>query len=203
MKTQTTPAPKGSTCRYIGTAVARAIVQGDVHRARLLAATNPWGTGWLVPELRAITGAAAFAERAYGAPAGLANSVLGLRIPCWAGDAVCTCGRTDPHVIARRRTADGFTVCAWSDGPVTAELGRKIDGLPIVRPRTPEAIELARSAAALLLGEACLWDLPDMARLYSVCRAVAKRSGQPAEVGEAMRVPSRPHARVENNGRGP
>lgn len=74
MKTQTTPAPKGSTCRYIGTAVARAIVQGDVHRARLLANGR---TAWRVAEVRAINGASAFAERAYGAPVGLANSVLG------------------------------------------------------------------------------------------------------------------------------
>lgn len=105
---------------------------------------------------------------------------------------MCTCGRTDPHVIARRRTADGFTVCAWSDGPVTAELGRKIDGLPIVRPTTPEAIELARRAAWLLLGEACLWDLSDMARLYSVCRAVAKRSGLPDDVRAGMSAPRLP-----------
>ena len=95
---------------------------------------------------------------------------------------MCTCGRTDPHVIARRRTADDYTVCAWSDGPVTAVLGLGIRGVPIVRPRTPGATETAIRAGALTLGEVELWTWDELPALYAACRKVAAKGGDPGDV---------------------
>lgn len=100
---------------------------------------------------------------------------------------ICTCGCTEPHVIATRRTADGYTVQAWSDGPVTAALGMGIRGLPIVRPRTAEALDTAKSAASLFMGEVSLWDLAEAPALYAACRKVAAAGGLPGDVRAEMR----------------
>lgn len=108
---------------------------------------------------------------------------------------MCTCGRTDPHVIARRRTADNYTVCAWSDGPVTAELGTGIRGVPILRPRTPDAAKLARRAAELFLGEAGLWTWDELPALYAACRKVAAKGGLPGDVRTELARPTWPAIR--------
>lgn len=60
------PEPKASKARYLGTLVARAIVQGDYDTARKLASLPR--LGWRVAEARAIAGASRFAQRVYGAP---------------------------------------------------------------------------------------------------------------------------------------
>lgn len=43
---------------------------------------------------------------------------------------VCSCGEAEPHVIARRTTADGFMVHVWSDGWLTNRLSERIAKLP-------------------------------------------------------------------------
>jgi hypothetical protein len=82
---------------------------------------------------------------------------------------LCTCGDTEPHVIARRTTADGIAVEVWHDGAITGRCGRAraLPGVPIARPRTAEAFHLARRAASLLAGEVCLYDLAELPRLYA------------------------------------
>ena len=65
--------PKNAPARYHGIIVARAIATGDVALARRLAAGR---TSWRVPELRAITGAASYLVRAFGAP-DVSRSILG------------------------------------------------------------------------------------------------------------------------------
>jgi hypothetical protein len=62
---------------YIGIQVARALVSGDVSRARVLANGR---TCWRVCEARAILGAGRYIERMYGAPKFIGESVLG-----WSG----------------------------------------------------------------------------------------------------------------------
>lgn len=98
----------------------------------------------------------------------------------------CTCGEPHPHQIARRLTADGIAVVAWSDGSVTGRFGA-LDGVPVRRPRTVAASQLARSAAWLLLGEACLYDADELPRLYAACEKVARRGGLPGDVRAEMR----------------
>lgn len=49
-------------CRYLGTAIARAIVAGDVDRARRLACLR---TTWNVPEARAIAAACRVARERF------------------------------------------------------------------------------------------------------------------------------------------
>jgi hypothetical protein len=58
----------------LGIRVARAMVAGDVEGARRLAHPR---RSWSVPELRAILGAGRHIERVFGAPKGIARSVLG------------------------------------------------------------------------------------------------------------------------------
>jgi len=41
----------------------------------------------------------------------------------------CTCGCTEPHVIAKRVTDDGYTIKCWSDGMVTDRFGVCLRGL--------------------------------------------------------------------------
>lgn len=61
-------------CKSLGIAVARLIVRGDIHAARVLAAMR---NTWTPVEARAILGAGRFAARRYGAPHDIAKSVMG------------------------------------------------------------------------------------------------------------------------------
>ncbi len=60
--------------RYLGIAVARALVTGDADRARTIANGR---TAWRVCEARAILGAGRHIARVYGAPASIGRSVMG------------------------------------------------------------------------------------------------------------------------------
>lgn len=91
----------------------------------------------------------------------------------------CTCGDTAPHVIARRHTADGYVVCLWSDGAITGALGTRIRGVPMRRPRTPEAVALARAAGWLLLGEVVIYDLSELGPVYAAAERAARTDGLP------------------------
>lgn len=105
---------------------------------------------------------------------------------------MCTCGREDPHIIASRKTADGIGVVLWSDGPITGHLGSALPGVPIRRPRTPEARHLCLVAGRLLLGEVCFWDASEVGRLYSACEKATRGDRLPGTVRRLMRQPARP-----------
>jgi hypothetical protein len=87
-----------------------------------------------------------------------------------------------------RNSADGIIVCMWSDGAVTSALGRRIPGVPVVRPKCPEAATVARRAGRLFMGEACIHNFADLAGLYKACTKVARVGGLPGDVRAAMRV---------------
>lgn len=55
---------KAKRAKYLGIAIARCIVQGDVHLARTLAAIHP--LGWHVAEARALYGAVRAANARFG-----------------------------------------------------------------------------------------------------------------------------------------
>ena len=83
---------------------------------------------------------------------------------------MCSCGEKGPHVIMRRVTVDGAEVLLWDNGAVTGPLGYALAGVPIVRPRTPEAIEAARTAGRLLMDEVSLLDADELPAFYRASR---------------------------------
>lgn len=101
--------------------------------------------------------------------------------------AVCSCGETEHHIIARRKTADGIGVCVWSDGLVTGYLGMVLPGVTCVRPRTVEAVNRERRAAWMLAEWVCLYDVAEVGALYSDCRKAARRGITLAEAQSATR----------------
>lgn len=94
--------------------------------------------------------------------------------------ALCTCGETKPHVVARRPTADGKHVLLWDDGSLTWALGYHIRGG--AHPRTLAQIEAARKAGWLVVGEVCLYTAAEVPDLVKAARWVAARSGLPGDV---------------------
>ncbi len=82
----------------------------------------------------------------------------------------CSCGNTDPHTIARRRTVEDIDLAFWSDGQLTGRFGHYL--LEIGRKRLP------RASIDLLLNEAALLSLDEVrARflaLYRLDRAVSR-----------------------------
>lgn len=102
--------------------------------------------------------------------------------------ATCTCGCAEPHVVMSRMTADGLIVELWSDGPVTGAVGLGLPGIPMRRPRTPEALRVALKAGRLLLGEVCIHDRADLADLYAAAEWAAKRDGLPGTMRARMRA---------------
>ena len=92
----------------------------------------------------------------------------------------CTCGEPEPHRVSRRRTADGKDVVLWSDGAVTGAFGHRLPGIPMRRPRTVEAANLARRTGWLVLSEACIHDVGDLGDVYTAARrAVEDGDGEP------------------------
>lgn len=87
-----------------------------------------------------------------------------------------------------RATADGLTVELWSDGPVTGAVGLGLPGIPMRRPRTPEALRVALKAGRLFLGEVCIHDRADLADLYAAAEWAAKRGGLPGAMRARMRA---------------
>lgn len=104
----------------------------------------------------------------------------------------CTCGDPNPHVIMRRTTADGTEVLLWDNGAVTAPLGYALAGVPIVRPRTPEAVEAARTAGRLLMDEVSLLEGNELAAFYQAAR---KADGDRAKMW-AMARPEGPPCKL-------
>lgn len=87
----------------------------------------------------------------------------------------------------RRRTADGIDVCLWDDGALTGSLGYRLRGVPMRRPRAPDAIATARRAGALLLGEVCLWESSELAVLFAACERAARLDGLPGTARRLVR----------------
>lgn len=88
----------------------------------------------------------------------------------------CSCGDPKPHVVARRTTADGFRIALWCDGAVTDAVGTGLPGVPIARPRTPDAVAASRAAGWLFVGIAELYDLAELPALYDAARKSSDRS---------------------------
>jgi hypothetical protein len=99
----------------------------------------------------------------------------------------CTCGETEPHIIMRRRTFDGFDVCLWDDGAVTGALGYRLRGVPVRRPRTAEGVTLARTAGALLLGAVCLYNIGELGPVYAAAEKAARLDGLPGTMRSILR----------------
>lgn len=98
----------------------------------------------------------------------------------------CSCGESCIHPVARRRTSDGVSVALHSDGAVTGRFGFGLDGVPIVRPRTREARDLALRAGWLFVGEVEAHPYADIGQLYAACRWAAARDGLPGTVRARM-----------------
>lgn len=52
---------------------------------------------------------------------------------------MCSCGKTESHIVATRRTMDNIRIHLWSDGDVTGGLGITIDrgrALPMAAARS-------------------------------------------------------------------
>ena len=64
----------------------------------------------------------------------------------------------------------GIGVVVWSDGAITGRLGVALRGVPVARPRTPEARTAALRAAWMFADEACLYDADEIGALYAACR---------------------------------
>ena len=104
----------------------------------------------------------------------------------------CTCGEKGSHIIMRRTTVDGTEVLLWDNGAVTGPFGYALAGVPIVRPRTPEAVEAARTAGRLLMDEVSLLEGNELAAFYLAARkadgyrakmwAMARPEGPPCKL---------------------
>lgn len=100
---------------------------------------------------------------------------------------MCTCGESKPHVVMHRMTADGFEVLCWDDGAITGALGSGLNGVPVARPRTPEAVERTRAVGRLFMGEVCLHDLADLPALHRACVRAATIDRMPGTVRRLLR----------------
>lgn len=95
----------------------------------------------------------------------------------------CTCGETEDHIIARRRTADGKLLLAWSCGCVTrGHVGSMIIGRPRFLPRDLYASEDYMRALWLFLDEVALYDYAEVKDLMVAAKgAMRQTSVQPLE----------------------
>ena len=68
--------------------------------------------------------------------------------------ARCSCGKPEPHEIARRTTDDGFVVVAWSDGHLSGKLGLNVlPKKPLTPPQVAYVLDLAFCYGWRELGE--------------------------------------------------
>lgn len=108
---------------------------------------------------------------------------------------MCTCGTTDHHIIANRQTADGIGVALWSDGAVTGRLGAALQGVPVARPRTVEAITASRAAGWMFAGDVALYDAAEIGALYDACRWAVARGHHAAAMRRRVVEVARPTVR--------
>lgn len=100
---------------------------------------------------------------------------------------MCTCGRSDSHQIAWRRTFDDKIVCLWSDGALTWALGAAIRGTSF--PRTDAQRDVARRVGRLVLEDVCLYDTDEVPGLISAAHAAVKRhpSADPGDLRDEIK----------------
>lgn len=70
-----------------------------------------------------------------------------------------------PMQIRRARTADNQTLILWSDGQITRALGLTIKGIG-----TPRNTRAALKAASMVMGDAELYDMSEIAELFKCAR---------------------------------
>jgi hypothetical protein len=103
--------------------------------------------------------------------------------------SVCSCGEREHHPIAQRSTADGIRVVLWSDGSVTGGMGAGLHGVPIRRPKTAEAVQMARRTGELFIDAATLYNHDELGPLYAAAEKTARRGGAPGDLrAEASRA---------------
>lgn len=102
--------------------------------------------------------------------------------------STCSCGDASAHVIMRRHTADGIEICLWENGAITGALGIGLRGVPVARPKTEAAVNLARRTGRLMLGEVCLYDADELSALYIAARKAALSDGLPGTLRAAYRA---------------
>lgn len=89
----------------------------------------------------------------------------------------CSCGCTEPHVIARRNTFDGIRVQLWSDGAVTCGINTYV----AMAPRSAYARRKAVEAGWLVAGCVDMYDHAELRGLVGAARkAVVQSSLAPA-----------------------
>jgi len=80
-----------------------------------------------------------------------------------------------PHVVARAKTSDGRVVELWSNGPLTSVMGLALPGVPIVRPRSAEALTVALAAGRRVVDAAPSIPLAEVPARYATARREAAR----------------------------
>lgn len=94
----------------------------------------------------------------------------------------CTCGKTNPHVVMRRKTSDGIVVLLWNNGAVTGMLGVGLPKVPLVRPQTQAAVEEALTVGRLMLDDVCSYHQTELPDLYRAAKKAARSDGLPGTV---------------------
>lgn len=79
---------------------------------------------------------------------------------------MCTCGNTEPHVIAHKTTSDGRPVEIYSDGYVTSKLGYLYPS--VGRRRVPQSQLLA------FAGDVCIYTAEELGGLVTEHQKAAK-----------------------------
>lgn len=98
----------------------------------------------------------------------------------------CSCGDAAEHIVARRMTADCFSVVMLSRGAIVGGFGHAFNGVPFARPRSAEGLALALRAGWLLMGEVELYDVGELGDLYAAAKRVAARGGLPGDLRAEM-----------------
>jgi|SRR6185312_10449659 len=90
-----------------------------------------------------------------------------------AHQAGCSCGCTETHVVARRKTFDNVSVQIWSDGAVTCGLNTYV----AMAPRSAWGRGKAVEAAWLVADRVSLYDHSELRGLVLKARAAVAQTG--------------------------
>ena len=91
----------------------------------------------------------------------------------------CTCGLTEDHIIATRKTADDRIVHLWNDGQVTFALGVYLRG--IGRSRSASGRRLDLRAGWIVLGEVESYDAEELPALVRAAQRAVRLPGANSE----------------------
>lgn len=87
----------------------------------------------------------------------------------------CTCGCTEVHRIAYRRTADDMRVELWSDGMVTWAMGLFMRG--VGKPRHKYVERANRFALDAIADDVSLYDAEELPSVVRTARKLARQNG--------------------------